>query len=191
MTYPTPCRPYRIQPSIEAFEVPVHIYLHRQPEISGILSAAILIHKGRVLLVQRAADDDFPNLWEVPGGTADKYETIVQCAIRELYEEVGLVASEVIAMVSEVGWTASDSGGSASQEWGVWKIFCFSVMIDGANEELNPEIQLDPREHQAYIWATETDVRRGFHGNISLNWITSNQPQAILAAFELARSSGC
>ncbi|KAJ5353698.1 hypothetical protein N7541_006262 [Penicillium brevicompactum] len=111
MTNPFSYRPYRIQSSIEAFEVSVHKYLHQHPEIRDILSAAILIHKNRVLLVQRAADDDFPNRWEVPGGTANKDETIVQCAIRELYEEVGLAASTVLAMVSEVVWTASDSGG--------------------------------------------------------------------------------
>ncbi|RAK88286.1 hypothetical protein BO79DRAFT_245636 [Aspergillus costaricaensis CBS 115574] len=190
MTDLTPRCPYRIQPSIEAFEVPVHKYLHQQPQICGILSAAILIYENRVLLVQRAADDDFPNLWEVPGGTADEDETIVQCAVRELYEEVGLVASTVVAMVSEIGWTASDSGGSDGREWGVWKVFCFLVMIDGANEESNLRINLNPREHQAYLWVTETDVRRGFHGNTSLNWISSNQPRAILAAFESARSSG-
>ncbi|KAK9430724.1 NUDIX hydrolase domain-like protein [Lipomyces doorenjongii] len=191
MTSPPQCRPYRIQASIKDFEVPVHKYLHQHPEISDILSAAILIHKNRVLLVQRAADDDFPNLWEVPGGTADRGETIVQCAVRELDEEVGLAAPTVAAMVSEYGWTASDSGGSDSQEWGVWKVFCFLVMIDGANEELDLEIKLDAREHQAYLWATETDVRGGFYGDTSLNWISSNQPQAILAAFESARSSGC
>lgn len=191
MTNPFSYRPYRIQSSIEAFEVSVHKYLHQHPEIRDILSAAILIHKNRVLLVQRAADDDFPNRWEVPGGTANKDETIVQCAIRELYEEVGLAASTVLAMVSEVVWTASDSGGSEGRDWGAWKIFCFCVMMDGAMQEMDLKIELDPLEHQAYLWATETDVRRGFCGNTSLDWITSNQPLAILAAFESARSNGC
>lgn len=189
MTNLPPYHPYRIQPSIKPFEAPIHKYLHEHPEICGILGAAIVIYRNRILLVQRAADDDFPNLWEVPGGTADKDETIVQCTVRELYEEVGLVASTVVAMVSEVGWTASDSGDSNGREWGAWKVYCFLVMVDAANEESHPEIKLDPREHQAYLWVTETDVRRGFHGDTRLDWISSNQPQAILAAFEFVRSS--
>lgn len=58
----------------------------------------------RVLLVRRASENDHSNLWEVPGGEAHEDETIVQCAVRELREEAGLEASELVDMVGEFEW---------------------------------------------------------------------------------------
>jgi 8-oxo-dGTP pyrophosphatase MutT (NUDIX family) len=51
---------------------------------------------GRVLMLQRAADDDIlPGAWELPGGGIDPGETPVQAAARELREEVGVTLDEV------------------------------------------------------------------------------------------------
>lgn len=36
----------------------------------------------------------YPGRWEVPGGTIDPGESAVECAIREAYEEVGVVLPE-------------------------------------------------------------------------------------------------
>lgn len=45
-----------------------------------------------VLLIQRAADDHWPNVWEFPRGKCDKPigESILKCAKREIKEETGL-----------------------------------------------------------------------------------------------------
>ena len=51
---------------------------------------------GRVLMLQRAADDDIlPGAWELPGGGIDPGETPAQAAARELREEVGVTLEEV------------------------------------------------------------------------------------------------
>ncbi|KAF1807895.1 NUDIX-domain-containing protein [Eremomyces bilateralis CBS 781.70] len=50
----------------------------------------------RLLLIQRAASDTMPNLWEIPGGGADDVdETILHGIARELWEETGLMATSV------------------------------------------------------------------------------------------------
>lgn len=50
---------------------------------------------GRVLMLQRAADDDIlPGAWELPGGGIDPGETAREAAARELQEEVGVALRE-------------------------------------------------------------------------------------------------
>ena len=46
----------------------------------------VILEKDAILLVKRK---DLP-LWDLPGGTLEKNETIIACAIRECYEETGL-----------------------------------------------------------------------------------------------------
>jgi 8-oxo-dGTP diphosphatase len=50
---------------------------------------AIVERNGGVLVVQRGRGFGF-GLWGLPGGHLEPGETIVQCALRELYEETGL-----------------------------------------------------------------------------------------------------
>ena len=156
-------------------------YISERAHVFGVVGAAIIIHNNRVLLLQRACDDEHPDLWEVPGGEAHKDETIVQCVIRELREEAGLHASEVVDMVGEFEWN-EDRFEQAQHEQRIWKIFMFLVNVGDDASELN--IQLDPREHQAYLWATESEVREGICGDIKLEWMSTNQQKAILAAMK-------
>jgi len=44
--------------------------------------------KKRVLLVKRASSEEEPNLWSLPGGTKENNETLEQCLIREIKEEL-------------------------------------------------------------------------------------------------------
>lgn len=51
---------------------------------------------GRLLIIKRAADaDPYPNLWDVPGGSLHKGETIEQGLRREAFEEVDLALSHI------------------------------------------------------------------------------------------------
>lgn len=181
-----PCRPYRIQPPIEDYEIPTKSYIAHSDGLFGIVSAAIIIHRDRVLLVQRASADDCPNFWEVPGGGANDKETIVQCAVRELQEEAGLEALEVTSMIGEFEWTEQRLEGQESQQR-KWKIFMFLVTVDGS--DLDSKIKLDPAEHQAYLWATEAEVQEGVCGDTKLEWISINQKHAILASFGLVNNA--
>lgn len=183
MTKPPLNRPYRSQPPIGDYEILTKTYIAQNDEICGIIGTAIIIHNARVLLVQRASTDDYPDLWEVPGGSADDDETIVQCTIRELQEETGLVACEVTSMIRE--YELAEEGQESQQR--KWKVFMFLIKLD-PDEHL--EIKLDPDEHQAYLWATAAEVQEGVCGNTELEGMSDNQKNAILASFDLVNNTG-
>ncbi|KAI9045597.1 uncharacterized protein KD926_008013 [Aspergillus affinis] len=80
-----PLRPsYSISPTLAAYEVTADRYLSQRAEFTGIVGAAIIIHNGRVLILQRASEDECPDVWEVPNGGAMGDETPIECAVREL-----------------------------------------------------------------------------------------------------------
>lgn len=64
-----------------------------------------------VLLQHRAWWSHQGGTWALPGGARDSHESAAQAALREAFEETGLVAAsvrvldEVITHRSEVGWT--------------------------------------------------------------------------------------
>lgn len=48
-----------------------------------------IVRHGKILLIKRAFAP-YQNLWTFPGGRMEETETIEQCAIREVQEELGL-----------------------------------------------------------------------------------------------------
>ena len=54
------------------------------------VTAAVLIHKGRILIARRPRGDRLAGYWEFPGGKLEKGETPQACLRRELYEEFGI-----------------------------------------------------------------------------------------------------
>lgn len=55
-----------------------------------LVTAAIVIHKGRILLTQRPHHKQHGGLWEFPGGKLEENEAPICGLKRELREEVGL-----------------------------------------------------------------------------------------------------
>lgn len=45
-------------------------------------------------------------------------------------------------------------------------------------------VELDPTEHQNYVWATEEDIRAGQCGDVELKFTSREQLEVILTAFE-------
>ncbi|UKZ78956.1 hypothetical protein TrVFT333_006705 [Trichoderma virens FT-333] len=126
-------------------------------DFGGVATSALIFDaQGRVLLVQRAAHDSMPNLWETPGGAVDSGDgSILAGCAREVREEVGLVARRMRRLVTE---------GEGRERWSVFtnrdgtRVFCsfaFEVEVEGE------EVVLDAEEHQAFVWAGEEDVVRG------------------------------
>lgn len=52
-------------------------------------ASVAIVREGKVLLIKRAYAP-YQHLWTLPGGRIEPGETIEQCAIREISEEVGL-----------------------------------------------------------------------------------------------------
>ncbi|HEX5399234.1 MAG TPA: 8-oxo-dGTP diphosphatase MutT [Verrucomicrobiae bacterium] len=57
------------------------------------VSAALIFHKGKLLITQRHADAHLGGLWEFPGGKCEADETFEHCLIREIREELGVEIS--------------------------------------------------------------------------------------------------
>lgn len=54
------------------------------------VTAAILVHEGRILIARRPSGDRLAGFWEFPGGKLEVGETPRDCLKRELYEEFGI-----------------------------------------------------------------------------------------------------
>lgn len=56
------------------------------------VACAILIDSSGKLLISKRSSikKDYPGLWELPGGKFNKNETICECIIREVKEELGI-----------------------------------------------------------------------------------------------------
>ena len=54
------------------------------------VSAAIIIRDQKVLMARRAAGESLAGFWEFPGGKREADETISDCLIREIREELTL-----------------------------------------------------------------------------------------------------
>jgi 8-oxo-dGTP diphosphatase len=54
------------------------------------VTAAIIRDREKILICQRSADDECGMLWEFPGGKKEENETLEECIVREIREELEL-----------------------------------------------------------------------------------------------------
>lgn len=54
------------------------------------VTAAIICDGDKILICQRAADDECGMQWEFPGGKREPGETLEECIVREIREELDL-----------------------------------------------------------------------------------------------------
>lgn len=169
---------------IDASITTIRSYLGRHPQFIGVVACVIPICRisptgAIVLLLRRSSTDAFPGRWEVPGGVANPDETIPSAAAREFREETGLHLDSQAQppLVGEFEWYEDGLGR--------WRIFMFMADVSG-----DEDVKLDPAEHEAFVWATEREVRDEVCGEIGLDWISVSQRTAILDAFDLSRPNG-
>lgn len=145
----------------------------------------------KVLLIQRAMHDSMPGLWEIPGGACDPEDpSILHSVARELWEEAGLKAARIGPLVGGTDYLFLTSTGN---------LVCkFTFLVDVERNGPGPggggkgggralEVKLDPREHQAYVWATEREVEIGWVGDIELRFTGKQLLNAVLEGFKLQR----
>ncbi|GMG12992.1 unnamed protein product [Aspergillus oryzae] len=141
-----------------------------------------------ILLIQRALCDSEPGFWKVPAGSCEEQDKTPRDALeREVREETGLQLSRVIHALPIQTWTRSKEG--EQHEWvGLPYIIEVSELehsishenrqgVSGRALKCKDVIQLNPREHQDFAWATEDEVRRDMYK------LFGNDKETIFEAF--------
>ncbi|KAF4508791.1 hypothetical protein G6O67_005127 [Ophiocordyceps sinensis] len=141
-----------------------------------------------MLVVQRAGHDSMPHRWEIPGGAVDRDDpTILHGAARELREEAGLVAVRFRQLAAE--GEGEDLAVFSNRNGTRW--FCrFAFHVD---VESCQDVRLDPAEHQAFVWASEEEVRDQTMDGRDLPITYKSMRALILEAFKSrrARNEAC
>jgi 8-oxo-dGTP pyrophosphatase MutT (NUDIX family) len=119
-------------------------------------AVAVVESKDRcVLLTRRAAHmRTFPGVWVPPGGAPDPGESLLEAALRELKEEVGLVvlpsevASDVLCLWESVYPPFLERGPPKRHHVVVY----FHLRLIETHQVLDEKIVLDPEEVDACAW---------------------------------------
>ncbi|KAF2836101.1 hypothetical protein M501DRAFT_997342 [Patellaria atrata CBS 101060] len=196
--FPCPLDHLSISPSL---------FLARNAQYHRVVTGALVFHADRLLIVQRAAAENFAgNRWEYPGGSAEMDDpTIFHALMRELREETGLRGSKVVRQIG--AHVEFETGDLVKVRW---IKLSFEVEVAGreavdvdASEELEveqgqvatpivmheepPFVQLDPREHQDYLWISEEELKAGCVGGRELQFATEEQKLVMLLAFRVRK----
>jgi 8-oxo-dGTP diphosphatase len=102
-------------------------------------TGCICVHNNRVLLLKRASDRSFPNLWGLPGGKVEHSETRDRAVLRELYEETGLLRSTANIQHRKDFYVTTEE-------------FTYIYVVFSTEFSNEPPITLQPGEHTEYRW---------------------------------------
>ncbi|WVR06735.1 hypothetical protein IAU60_003769 [Kwoniella sp. DSM 27419] len=113
-----------------------------------LFTGALLLDKDhtKLLIVQRAKDESaYPDHWEIPGGKSEYGvdQTLLECVVREVKEETGLVVTAIRGEFDGFEWEDADGHGPAKQ-------YNFIVEAKG-------EVKLHDQEHQAFKWVSSEE----------------------------------
>ncbi|KAI1105647.1 NUDIX hydrolase domain-like protein [Jackrogersella minutella] len=163
-------------PSLARFKLSLQEYLIAHPKFDGIAVGAFVFNPdGKLLLVQRAAHDSLPSLWEIPGGACDfEDESLLHAVARELWEESGLYAKSIVTLVGESRPFFVRGNRRMCK-------YSFLTEVEGY------EVALDPNEHQAFLWVTEEEARSGKCGDVEFEYTFEEQREAVLESFQLKK----
>ncbi|KEF58566.1 uncharacterized protein A1O9_06492 [Exophiala aquamarina CBS 119918] len=142
--------------------------------------------ENKLLLIQRSVHDSMPGKWEIPGGGCDPEDpSMLYSVARELWEEAGLKATRIGPLVGGTDHIFLTRTGN---------LVCkFSFLVDVEKTrgddggENSVSVKLDPNEHQAFVWATEQEVRAGWVGDVELQFTNRQTLEGALEAFRTKR----
>ena len=75
------------------------------------VACALIERERRVLVAKRPPGKDLAGMWEFPGGKADAGETMEECLVREIREELGCTI-EIVDALTPVLHEPDDTAGS-------------------------------------------------------------------------------
>lgn len=105
-----------------------------------LVTAAIIISKGKILIARRKPGDTGEGFWEFPGGVVEPGETLQQCLERELMEELGVSA--------EIGETIAESVTQDAR--GYLKLVALGARIIGG--------EIAPTAHDRVEWVSPGEL---------------------------------
>jgi 8-oxo-dGTP diphosphatase len=116
------------------------------------LAAAVVLHRGHVLLVQRSCNEKFlPGVWGIPCGKLDSGEEPDHAVLRELREETGLNGT----VIKHVGSLSFKSKFNGSQVENVQDNYLVCLKTVGGEEF--PRIDL-PEDDQESMWVPTEEI---------------------------------
>lgn len=104
-------------------------------------TAIITDNEGRILIGQRPEGKDLAGLWEFPGGKQETDETIEQCIVREIFEEL-----DVHCVVGDYLMTVSKT-----YAHGEFQLMVYKAKIKDVEN-------LKPLVHQALRWVLPSEL---------------------------------
>ena len=110
------------------------------------VTAAILLHEGKILIARRKAGDHLEHLWEFPGGKIEKNETPEQCLKREMKEEFQIEV-EVGEFFGESVHEEKERAIRLLAYWSRWIDGCIQPMV---HEEIH---WVDSSELDEFVFA--------------------------------------
>jgi len=122
------------------------------------LAAAIVVHKGCVLVVRRSRSEKLaPRVWGVPCGKIDSGESRPEAALRELQEETGL-SGEIVSTAGNRMFQSKWRGRWVRNlQWN----YLVLPDVDPADTDSAdmPNVQL-PKEDQDHMWVPAGEIKK-------------------------------
>ncbi|KAJ4360403.1 uncharacterized protein N0V89_000965 [Didymosphaeria variabile] len=177
---PAEVSPFDYDPCLQKYKVTEREYLQQNPEFQAVCTGTVVFNeKGELLLVKRASSESaFPDFWEIPGGKVDEPdESLLHAAVRELKEETGLVAARIVRQTTHMTFEIPRTQGRIER----WMKLVFEMEV----KQL--DIDLDPKEHDDYLFATEDEIVHERIGDIVLKYISPDNKRVKLDAFKRRR----
>lgn len=105
------------------------------------VSAGLIVRNGKVLIGQRPEGKALAGYWEFPGGKREAGETIEECLVRELREELGVEATVGAHILDKLYQYPDD----------LFRISLFFAKIGDGSE-------IEAKVHQQLVWAGKEDL---------------------------------
>lgn len=200
---PAALRPYCIKPKTfltkneQYTNLAVGCFIFYPVKAESVPTAAFSPYKGifsgspsnrpvesRLLILQRARSETFPNPWEVPGGGCGPTDaTILHSVARKTLEETGLNLKKFRRQIGDTEEFETSEGPCCKLSFEIWVAELAGVDKKATCTILDDvKVTLDPNEHQEFMWATEEDIRTDI-----FPIVTPEQKAVIMQAFQLRR----
>ncbi len=158
-------------------------FLRQNPQFQRLVVSAVIIHRDKLLIVQRSADEvSYRNKWEIPGGSVDPSDPSIRDAlVREVFEETGLHVDKILTERMGNG-TVFRTGRRNHMK--TWLKNSYVVEVRRGSWDNPVAVTLDPKEHQNFLWVTKEQVLRDDVDGYRLEFVSEEQKNVMLLGFE-------